>query len=189
MSKFVLANFGSMRGFGIPGVPTGFCGGFAVLGVNTHRPSVQREGYSLSQGGAAKLFKLAYTRGYCASNGAMTIQGAYETLRAIATGTHTLVDEAHFSLAGYHQAIKDIMTRHSGVITLWANGRALPGDEEGLHYHFTGIGGIDDSGPGYATCDDDWDGNEWPAQHNAPVWRTWDTLSAAQPIAYIIATT
>jgi hypothetical protein len=186
MSSFVLPGFGSMRGFGIPGVPNGFCGGFAVVSVNTHRPSVYDAGYSLTQAGMAKTFALAYQRHYCASNGAMTIQGAYALLSAIASGSHQLVDEAHFDMTTYHVALKDILTRQTGVITLWANGQAFPGDELGLHYHFTGQGGIDTSGPGYATSDDDWSGNVWPAAKDAPVWRTWTTLSAAQPIAYII---
>lgn len=190
MSSFVLPGFGSMRGFGIPSVPSGFCGGFAILGVNTHRPSVRNAGYSLSQLGAAKLFRLARAHGYCATNGAMTITGAYHLLSAIASGQHTLVTS--FNEAAYHNACRGILTRRTGIITLWANGQAFPGDEQGLHYHFSGIGGIDtelsveELRGGYAHCDDDWAGNVYPAAKNAPVWRTYPTMLKAEPVAYII---
>jgi hypothetical protein len=174
MGSFVLAGFGSMRGFGMPGVPNGFCGGIAILGANTHRPSVTNAGYSLSPVGARQ------------------IEGCFRGLSAIASGAHQLVDEAHFNATAYHEAVRGIITRKTAVITLWANGAALPGDEAGLHYHFTAIGGIDTQRPtdeligGYAMCDDDYDGNAYPAQHNAPVWRTYPEMVAARPIAYIV---
>jgi hypothetical protein len=192
MGSFVLAGFGSMRGFGMPGVPNGFCGGIAILGANTHRPSVTNAGYSLSPAGARKLYNLMLGRGYCAQNGAQTIEGCFRGLSAIASGAHQLVDEAHFNATAYHEAVRGIITRKTAVITLWANGAALPGDEAGLHYHFTAIGGIDTQRPtdeligGYAMCDDDYDGNAYPAQHNAPVWRTYPEMVAARPIAYIV---
>lgn len=205
MSSYILPGFSSMRGFGMAGVPTGFCGGIAILGANRHRPSVANAGYALSPTGAANLYRYFRSHTYadpdqgmrliCDPNGAMNIFGIYAGLSHIASGAHQLVDYAAFTLDGYHTAIKNILTRHTAVITEWANGMALGGDEPTLHYHFTAIGGIDTDGPagvdgeytgGYPTCDDDWSGNAWPARANPPVWHAWPTLEKAQPIAYVI---
>lgn len=206
MASFMLSGFSSMRGFGMAGVPTGFCGGIATLGANYHRPSVTNAGYSLSPSGAANLYRLFRNRTYndpnqgvrlvCDPNGAMNIYGIAAGLAMIASGTPQLVDYNAFDLATYHQVIKDILTRHTAVITEWANGQALGTDETNLHYHFTAIGGIDTerSNPlvdgeyvgGYATCDDDSSLNLWPARANLPIWHAWPTLELAQPIAYVV---
>lgn len=207
MSSYVIPGFSSMRGFGMTGVPSGFCGGIAILGANYHRPSVTNAGYSLSPNGAANLYRYFRTHTYkdpgqgsrlmCDANGAMNIYGIFAGLSAIASGTHVLNDSGYtgtFDLAGYHEAIKAILTRHTAVITEWANGQALGGDEPNLHYHFTSLGGIDSARPdvdneytgGYATCDDDWSGNAYPARANLPVWHAWPTLELAQPIAYVV---
>jgi len=196
-----LAGFGSMRGFGIAGVPNGFCGGIALLGANRHRPSVQQEGYSLSASGAQKLYSFMRAHTYndpqqgvrpmCDPNGAMNIWGQYAGLKAIATGAHTLVDYAAFDLAMFHQTLRE----KAGLVAIlveWAYGRKLTTDEPGLDWHLTTIGAIDTLRAiegevgGYGTCDDDSSLNVWPARANPPIWHTFQTLEAAQPRAYII---
>ncbi len=208
MSGFILPQFASMRGFGMSGVPNGFCGGIATLGVNTHRPSVQNAGYRLSPSGAAQLYRYARTHTFtdpdegvrliCDPNGAMRIYGVHALLSGIASGQHRCVGYAGspggFSYDGWLADLRATVTRKTGMIVEWANGLAFGGDETNLHYHFTGIGGEDSTHPdvtgeyagSYATCDDDWSSNAWPARANPPVWRAKPTMDLAQPIAYVV---
>ncbi len=204
MSLTSLANFASMRGFGMVGVPNGFCGGIALLGANRHRPSVNNEGYTLSPAGAAKLYAFLRSHDYndpyqgsrpmCDPNGAMNIWGVNAGLKAIASGTPILVDYDAFSkngLAAFHSMLRST-AGVKPIIVEWNFGQALTTDEPTLHRHFTTIGAIDTERPiegeigGYGTCDDDSSLNLWPARANPPIWHTFGTLENAQPMAYII---
>jgi len=191
MSDTLLPAFSSMRGFGISGVPNGFCGGFALLYANHHRPSVANEGYSLSDDGARRLYQLQRANGWCASNGAQNIYGNYNTLKKIATGTHKLIDYGAFNLQSFHADLHTYAGNRA-IIVEWANGQAFPGNEVGLQYHFSTCGGISTDKlvegliGGYAFGDDDWSGNVWPAAPNPPVWHDWPTIVRAVPIAYIV---
>jgi hypothetical protein len=191
MSDTLLASFSSMRGFGIPGIPNGFCGGMALLYANQHRPSVAQEGYGLSLAGAKNLYTLQRARGWCAANGAQTIDSCYATLQHIATGTHNLHGYSGFSMDAFHTTLKRY-AGHNAIIVEWANGQAFPGNESGLHYHFSTCGGISSDRyveglvGGYAFGDDDSASNVAPPNPNPPIWHDWPTIVRAQPIAYIV---
>lgn len=191
MSETLLPGFSSMRGFGIPGVPNGFCGGMAILYANNHRPSVGNKGYSLSDAGALNLYRYQRAHGWCEANGAQNIYATYNTEKAIASGTHRLVDYGAFNLSQFHTDLHQY-AGHNAIIIEWANGQAFPGDESNLHYHFSTCGGISADDPieglrgGYAFGDDDAAANVSPANPNPPIWHTWPTIVRAQPIAYIL---
>lgn len=208
-----LAGFSSMLGFGMAGVPSGFCGGIALLASWRQRPSVTNQGYTLSPQGAAKLYAhcraTTYTdpdqgvRLLCDANGAMNIFGMYACLSGLASGTHVLTDYASFELGAFHTALQT----YAGVRALlieWDNGRAFPGNETDLDWHFSTCGAIDTERPceraigAYGFADDDSQANVRPARANAPIWHVWESYDAngvgipgpiqnAGPRAYILA--
>lgn len=197
--KRSIAGLASMCGFDCHGVvngkkvtvPNGFCGGFSILYAVRCRPSVTAKGYTLSQQGAALLYSTLHSNGLCEDNGAMNIRQIHDGLSLIASGDHELVTESGFDLDTFHKELK-VKAGILPIIPLYANGRAFPGNETNLEYHFNCIGAIDNTRPteraigGYGCGDDDSVWNVHPARPNAPIWHTWDTIAKAQPIALVV---
>jgi hypothetical protein len=195
-----LSGFCSMSQFS-PGLPTGMCGGVAILGANRARPSVAAQGFDLSPTGQRNLLRYMRTHTYrdpnegvrllCDADGAMNIYGVYATQKLIASGTHVLVDYAAYNAARFTADIRTYAGRRA-ILVEFSNGQALISDEHGLHYHFDCIGGVDPTKPCegevgcYQTCDGDSAENLRPARANPPIDHTRQTLLAAVPIAYVI---
>lgn len=192
-----IAGAASMCGFDCHGVvngkkitvPNGFCGGFAILYAVRCRPSVTAKGYTLSQQGAALLYSTLHAKGLCEDNGAMNIQQIHDALSLIASGNHELVVD--LDMDTFHAELK-AKAGILPIIPLYANGRAFPGNETNLDYHFNCIEAIDNTRPteraigGYGFGDDDSIWNVHPARPNASIWHTWDTIAKAQPISYVV---
>lgn len=90
------------------------------------------------------------------------------------------------NFAEFRQDLINALTAHQLVIMETANAQALPDNQSGVQYHFVLFGGIDSS-LGYYTCNGDTEtGLRSGNQTTNPVWYGIGSLSASQPVGYII---
>lgn len=114
----------------------------------------------------------------------------YLTRRGIA---HTTVGYAAFNLDVLHSDLKANAGVHP-VIVEWSNAGALPGDEAGVHFHYSTCGGIDTGAAGdgvggaYLWADGDNSASTKADGGSDPIRYSWPQVVAAVPIGYIIIT-
>lgn len=79
---------------------------------------------------------------------------------------------------------------HNPIICEWANAQALPGDEPGVHFHYSTVLGIStdvlDGIGGYLCCDGDNRADDPAGAPRPPVTYTIENMQAAQPISAVV---
>lgn len=128
--------------------------------------------------------------GFAEANGAQNIPHMSAYLDRIGV-RHTTYGYDNCPLDLVHTTLK-ALAGVKPVIVEWANAGALPGDEPGVHFHFSTCGGIDTgpngdgAGGGYLWCDGDNRADDPGGRPRPPVLYTWQQIAAAQPIAMIV---
>lgn len=187
MARIVLPGFATISEF-IASL-SGDCGPTATLSaLNAHNP----QKWPLTAGALKALDTEEISEGFAEANGAQNIPSLDGYLSKIGV-KHTTVGYGAFNLDTFH-AYLQVTAGHKPVIVEWANAGALPGDEPGVHFHFSTVGGKDSgadgsgsiaSGAGYLWCDGDNRADDPAGQPRPPVLYNWPQIVAAQPIAYV----
>jgi hypothetical protein len=167
----------------------GDCGPTATLSaLNAHNPTK----WPLTPAALRALDNEEIAGGFAERNGAQNIPHLDAYLSKIGV-KHETVGYGAFNLDAFHAYLK-AAAGHKPVIVEWANAGALPGDEPGVHFHYSTCGGIDtgsdgsgaiDKGAGYVWCDGDNRADDPNGVPRPPVLYTWPQIVAAQPIAYV----
>ena len=184
MARLILPGFATLSEF-IAGL-NGDCGPTATLSaLNAHNP----QKWPLNAAALKALDTEEIAEGFAEANGAQNITSLDAYLTKIGV-KHSTVGYAQFNLGIFHAYLK-LVAGHSPVIVEWANAGALPGDEPGVHFHFSTVGGIDTGpagdgvGGGYLWCDGDNRADDPNGVPRPPVLYTWANIAAAQPIACV----
>jgi hypothetical protein len=164
----------------------GDCGPTATLAaLNAHNPTK----WPLTAAALRALADEEIAEGFAEANGAQNIPSMDGYLTKIGVKHETVGYDA-FRLDAFHAYLK-ANAGHKPVIVEWANAGALPGDEVGVHFHYSTCGGIDTGpkgdgvGGGYLWCDGDNRADDPNGVPRPPVLYTWPQIVAAQPIAYV----
>lgn len=184
MARIILPGFATLSEF-IAGL-NGDCGPTATLSaLNAHNP----QKWPLTAAALRALDNEEIAGGWAEKNGAQNIPSLDGYLTHIGVA-HDTVGYAQFNLDVFHNALK-IVAGHKPVIVEWALAGQLPGDEPGVHFHYSTVGGIDTGptgdgvGGGYLWCDGDNRADDPNGVPRPPVMYTWQNILAAQPIAYV----
>jgi hypothetical protein len=187
MTRLLLHNFATLSEF-ISGL-SGDCGPTATLSaLNWVNPSK----WPLTGAGLKSLDDWEIAHGFAESNGAQNIT-SMDTVFTQGGVAHTTVGYDKFNLDTFHADLK-LHSGHTPVVVEWSLAGALPGDEPGVHFHFSTDGGIDTGpkgdgvGGGYLWCDGDNRADDPNGAPRPPILYTWQQIVAAAPIAYIIVT-
>jgi hypothetical protein len=175
----------------------GDCGPLATLSALTNKSA---RNWPLNRAGLIIVNDAEARHGFEERNGAQNIYDMSAALgyfgfpanRYEQANTHTLVGYGQVDLNKLH----DVLHAYAGVCSIlieWANAQALPGDEPGVHFHFSNCTGIDSSVDvssehligTYLFCDGDNRADDQTGQQRPPVWYTWPDIMRAQPVAYI----
>lgn len=94
---------------------------------------------------------------------------------------------ASLNSAAFRDDIIAALSVKQYVLYETANAQALPGNQQGVQYHFVGLWGID-SDLGYYALNGDLvsDFSPWTELPQTPVWYGIGALTASQPVGYII---
>ena len=185
--RLVLPGFATMSEF--VASLTGDCGPTATLAA-LHCVDPVR--WPLSPDGLKELDVDEISHNFAEKNGAQNIPqlDAYLSRLGVA---HYTVGYAQFSFDRLHADLKSLSGRHPLIIE-WSLAGALPGDEAGVHFHFSTDGGIDTgphgdgAGGGYLFCDGDNRADDGTGKPRPPIMYTIQQIAAAQPIAYVVIT-
>ncbi len=185
--RTVLPGFATISEFANQLGLTGDCGPTATLAA-LH--SVDPARWPLTPAALKALDADEIAHGFAESNGAQNIPSLSSYLDRLGVA-HTTHGYNACPLDLVHSTLKSL----AGVKPLlveWANAGALPGDEPGVHFHFSTCGGLDNGpqgdgvGGGYLWCDGDNRADDPNGQPRPPILYTWQQIVAAQPIALII---
>lgn len=168
---------------------TGDCGPTATLAA-LHCVDPIR--WPLTPAGLKALDADEIAHGFAEKNGAQNIPqlDAYLSHLGVA---HYTVGYAQFSFDRFHADLKSLSGKHP-IIPEWSLAGALPGDEPGVHFHFSADGGIDTgphgdgAGGGYLFCDGDNRADDGSGKARPPILYTIQQIAAAKPIAYVVVT-
>jgi hypothetical protein len=181
----ILPGFATISEF-IAGL-SGDCGPTATLSaLNAHNP----QKWPLTAAALRALDNEEIAGGWAERNGAQNIPSLDAYLTHIGVAHVTVGYPPVFNLDTFHQYLK-ATAGHKPVIVEWALAGQLPGDEPGVHFHFSTVGGIDTGpkgdgvGGGYLWCDGDNRADDPVGVPRPPVMYTWQQIEAAQPIAYV----
>ncbi|MGH2515253.1 MAG: hypothetical protein ACRDHP_06320, partial [Ktedonobacterales bacterium] len=187
--RTVLPGFATMSEFcNLLGL-TGDCGPTATLAA-LHEVDPVR--WPLTPEGLKALDQDEISHGFAEKNGAQNIPAMDAYLSHLGV-PHYTVGYAPFTFARYHADLKALSGKQP-IITEWALAGKLPGDEAGVHFHFSTDGGIDlgprgdGVGGGYLWCDGDNRADDGSGRTRPAILYTIQQIAAAQPIAYVVIT-
>ena len=168
---------------------TGDCGPTATLAA-LHEVNAAR--WPLTPDGLKALDTDEISHGFAERNGAQNIpqMDAYLSRLGVA---HYTVGYDVFTFDRLHADLKTLSGHHP-LIVEWSEAGKLPGDEAGVHFHFSCCGGIDTGphgdgiGGGYLWCDGDNRADDGTGKPRPPVLYTIQQIAAAAPIAYVVVT-
>lgn len=185
MSVTILPGFASLSEF-IAGL-NGDCGPTATLAL-LHEFDASR--WPLTAAALKALDADEIAHGFAESNGAQNITSLSNYLETIKV-PHKTVGYSAFTWDAFHGDLQANAGKNP-VLVEWSMAGNLPGDEAGVHYHFSTCGGIntgtrgDGVGGGYLWCDGDNRSDSSSGAQTPPVFYTIQEVQAAAPCAYII---
>lgn len=185
MARTVLPGFATLSEF-VAGL-NGDCGPTATLAA-LHLVDPAR--WPLSPAGLKALDSDEIANGFAEANGAQNIPSLAGYLDRVGV-RHTTYGYDTCTVDLVHATLK-ALAGVKPIIVEWSNAGALPGDEPGVHFHFSTCGGIDTGpagdgiGGGYLWCDGDNRADDPGGQPRPPVLYTWGDIQAAQPIAMVV---
>jgi hypothetical protein len=128
--------------------------------------------------------------GFAESNGAQNIPSMSNYLDKVKV-QHHVCGYDQFTMDLLHNDLK-LNAGHKPIIVEWSLAGNLPGDEAGVHFHYSTCGGIDTGpkgdgvGGGYLWCDGDNRMDDPNGVPRPPVMYTWQQIMAAAPVGYIV---
>jgi hypothetical protein len=179
MAIRTLWNAGTMSEF-VAGL-NGDCGPTATLAALNWR-SPQR--WPLTPSGLRALDADEIQHGYAEANGAQNITNMDGYLSSLSV-PHTTTGYGAFTVA----ALGSLLRATGGVepiVVEWSNAGALPGDEVGVHFHYSECCGVDLASASSFWLDGDNRADDPSGKVRPPVLYTWDQVVAARPIACIV---
>jgi hypothetical protein len=185
MTRTMLPNFATLSEF-IAGL-NGDCGPTATLSALNF---VDPKRWPLDAAGLHALDNDEIAGGFAESNGAQNVNSIDSYLNKIKVA-HTTVGYNVFTFAQLHADLKS-KAGIKPIIVEWALAGALPGDEAGVHFHYSTCGGLDTGpkgdgvGGGYLWCDGDNRMDDPNGAPRPPVMYTIQQVAAAQPCGYVI---
>lgn len=165
----------------------GDCGPTATLGA-LHEVDPVR--WPLTPAALHALDSDEIANGFAEANGAQNIPSLSNYLDRIGV-KHTTYGYGACPIDLVHSTLKSLAGKQP-VLVEWALAGALPGDEPGVHFHFSTCGGLDTGpagdgiGGGYLWCDGDNRADDPNGVPRPPVLYTWPQIVAAQPIAMVV---
>ena len=185
--RLVLPGFATMSEF-VAGL-NGDCGPTATLAA-LHEVNPKR--WPLTPTGLKALDQDEISHNFAEKNGAQNIPSMDAYLSRLGLAHYTVGYDI-FTFDRLHADLKALAGRHP-IIVEWSLAGALPGDEAGVHFHYSCCGGIDTGlhgdgiGGGYLWCDGDNRADDGRGAPRPPIMYTIQQIAAAQPIAYVVVT-